>query len=212
MPNSIINSFMNNIPARTIIAVCFSVVSLLIALTKCHQRQVKQYQFEHTWTPALESQMREVFYTQAEKIAADDSSKSAYADCCVEKIKMLFPKGLSSMNASEMNDSTKIAIMRIGAECSAALTKNINIWQPEVVKQLKLQFYSYPEIKLLPAAAKTEYIDCLAFKIETHFPTGLGQANQDSLKKFIEKARTGCLRLVANKYKKQKQRDSTNNK
>jgi len=203
---------MNNIPARTIIALCFTIVSVLIALTKCHQRQVKQYQFEHTWTPALESQMREVFYTQAANIAADDSSKSAYADCCVEKIKVLFPKGLSSMNASEMSDSTKIAIMRIGAECSAALTKNINIWQPEVVQQLKLQFYSYPEIKLLPAAAKTEYIDCLAFKVETHFPTGLGKANQDSLKKFIEKARTGCLRLVANKYKKQKQRDSTNNK
>lgn len=204
---------MNNIPARTIIALCVSLATLLIALNKCHNRQIKQYQFEHTWTPQLESQMRDVFYTQAEKIGAiDDSSKSAYAGCCVEKIKALFPKGLSSMNPAEMTDSTKIAIMRIGAECSGEIVKRMNVWQPEVLQQLKLQFYSYPETKLLPTAAKSEYVDCLAFKVKTEYPTGLNTANKDSVKKFIEKARTGCLKLIANKYKKQKQRDSINSR
>jgi len=204
---------MNNIPARTVIALCFTAVTLLIALNKCHNRQIKQYQFEHTWTLALESQMRGVFYTQAANIgAADDSAKSAYADCCVEKMKALFPKGLSSMNPNEMNDSTKIAVMHIGATCSGEIIKRINVWQPEVVQQLKLQFYSYPEIKSLPKAAKSEYVDCLAFKVKTQFPTGLKQAGKDSVKNFIEKARTDCLKLLVNKYKKQKQRDSTSGK
>lgn len=204
---------MNNFPARTVIALCVSVVTLIIALNKCHNRQIKQYQFEHTWTPELESQMRGVFYTQAANIgAAGDSAKSAYADCCVEKMKALFPKGLSTMNPNEMSDSTKIAVMHIGAECSGEIIKHINVWQPEVVQQLKLQFYSYPEIKLLPKAAKSEYVDCLAFKVKTRFPTGLGQAGKDSVKKFIEKARTDCLKLLVNKYKKQKHQDTTTSK
>ncbi|MDP9080779.1 MAG: hypothetical protein M3O71_25460 [Bacteroidota bacterium] len=201
-----------NTTTRTVIALCFTLFSVILALSKCHNRQVKQYQFEHTWTPALEAQMRDVFYSQAANIVTDDSSKAAYADCAVSKIKALFPNGLASMNLTEMTDSVKIAIMKIGAECSSELTKRINVWQPELVQQLKLQLYSYPETKLLPAAAKPEYVDCLAFRIKAQFPKGLSVAGKDSVKKFIEKARTGCLILVVNKYKKRRLRDTVNNK
>jgi hypothetical protein len=201
-----------NATTRTVIAICFALFSVIMALNKCQQQKIKNYKFEHTWTPELETQMRDVFYTQISNIAVNDSAKKEYVDCCFAKIKEMFPNGLSSMKPDEMTDSTKIAMVKQCAECAAILTKQINVWQPDIVQQLKLQFYSYPEVKQLPEAAKSEYVDCLTFKVKTQFPSGLSKAGKDSVKSFIEKARRGCLILVANKYKKQKIRDTTGKK
>jgi hypothetical protein len=205
-----------NTTTRSVIAICFSIVTISIALSKCQQRRIKEYQFEHTWTPELEQQIRDVLYTQTSNITASvaisDSAKNAYVDCCFAKIKELFPEGLSGMEHGKITDSTKIALMKACANCTTILTKQIDVWQPEVVQQLKLQLYSYPEVKFLPKAAKSEYVDCLTFKIKTRFPKGLKVAGKDSVKKVIEKAREECVRLLTNKYGKQKLKDTSDNK
>jgi hypothetical protein len=197
---------------RAVISICAAIFSLILLLSKCHNRSVQTYQAGHSWTPALEQQMRDVFYTQIQTLNASDSAKRAYADCCFDKIKEMFPNGLSSLNPEQMTDSVKIAFMKECAKCSAVLTRTVDIWTPELIQQLKLKFYAYPEIKLIPEAAKSEYVDCLTFRVKTRFPNGMSTPGKDSIKKFIEKAREGCLISITNKYKKHKVRDTLSGK
>ena len=107
---------------------------------------------------------------------------------------------------AQMNDSVKIVIMKMGTECAQSFKKHINIWQPEVIQQLKLQIYSYAETKLLPENVKKEYVDCIAFKVMTDFPNGFEGNNKDTLKNAIQKDRNDCLKLIVNKFQKLKQR------
>lgn len=197
---------------RTLIFTAISLFSLILTISRYQQRQARQQQqaaeLQKGWTPELEQQIYDVFYTQSSSFNTTDSVRREFSSCCVIKMKAMFPNGLSGMG--QMTDSVKVAVMKMGAECSKVITKNINIWQPEVVEQLKLQFYSYPEIKLLPQNVKKEYVDCLSFKVTTHFPNGLGDSSsKKDLKKVIEKARNGCLVLVANKYEKLKIKKET---
>jgi hypothetical protein len=149
--------------------------------------------------------MYDVFYQQSSSFTTDENAKKEYADCCLAKIKQLFPKGISNVE-SQMSDSVKIVIMKMGTECAQSFKSHINIWQPEVIQQLKLQFYSYAETKLLPENIKKEYVDCIAFKVMTKFPNGFeGNNNKDTLKNVIQKARKDCLKLIVNKFQKLKQ-------
>jgi hypothetical protein len=159
-----------------------------------------------TWTPELEQQMRDIFYTQSGRITTNEQEKNDYADCCMSKIKELFPNGVSGMG-NEMSDSLKIAILKMGTDCAKSLQSITNPWQPVVVEQLKLDIYSYAETKLLPQKMKQEYVDCLAYKIIAKFPKGLLGAGKDSLKSFLNAERTKCLKLIANKYGKLKVHD-----
>jgi hypothetical protein len=184
---------------RQLIFAFLSLISLMITCNKCERQKARQQ-----WGPELDEQMHEVFYMQSEKFTTDEGEKQQYADCCLSKMKELFPRGIGNID-KQMNDSTKIAIMKMGVECSKSFVNHKNIWQPEVIQQLKLQFYSYPETKLLPAAAKQEYADCISFKVVSGFPNGFdGNSNKDTLKQVIQKARKDCLVLVLNKYKKLK--------
>lgn len=197
---------------RTLIFAAISLFSLILTISRCQRRQAYQQQqaaeLKKGWTPELEQQIYDVFYTQSSTFSTTDSLRREFASCCLTKIKAMFPNGLSSMG--QMTDSVKVAAMKMGAECSKVITKNIDIWQPEVVQQLKLQFYSYPEIKLLPKNVKKEYVDCLSFKVTTHFSRGLSDSStKKDLKKVIEKARNGCLVMIANKYEKLKIKKDT---
>ncbi len=182
---------------RQIIFGILSLISLMITCNKCQQRKARQ-----EWGPELDKQMHEVFYMQSEKYTTDEYEKQQYADCCLSKMKELFPYGIANMD-KQMNDSMKVAVMKMGVECSKSFVNHKNIWQPEVIQQLKLQVYSYPETKLLPEEAKKEYVDCISFKVVSKFPTGLsGNSNRDTLKKVIQKGRKDCLALILYKYKK----------
>lgn len=192
---------------RQLLLACLSIISLIITCNRCHQRQVTQ----EGWNPQLEDQMHDVFYTQAANLTTNETEKQQYADCCLAKMKEMFPNGIGNLG-TEMNDSVKIAIMKMGAECSKSFTNHTNIWQPEVIQQLKLQFYSLKETQLLPPTMRKEYVDCIAFKVITKFPTGLdSNVNKDTLKSTIEKARKDCLTLLVNKYRKLKPKKSLSN-
>jgi hypothetical protein len=197
---------------RTLIFTAISLFSLILTISRCQRRQAYQQQqaaeLQKGWTPELEQQMYDVFYTQSGTFNTTDSVRREFSSCCLIKMKAMFPNGLSGME--QMTDSVKVAVMKMGADCSKIVTKNIDIWQPEVVQQLKLQFYSYPEIKLLPQNVKKEYVDCLSFKVTTHFSHGLSDSStKKDLKKVIEKARNGCLVMIANKYEKLKVKKDT---
>ncbi|HEX8023470.1 hypothetical protein [Mucilaginibacter sp.] len=197
---------------RTLIFTAISLFSLILTISRCQRRQAYQQrqvaELQKGWTPELEQQMYDVFYTQSSAFNTTDSVRREFSSCCLIKMKAMFPNGLSGME--QMTDSVKIAVMKMGADCSKIVTKNIDIWQPEVVQQLKLQFYSYPEIKLLPQNVKKEYVDCLSFKVTTHFSHGLTDSSaKKDLKKVIEKARNGCLVMIANKYEKLKVKKDT---
>ncbi len=183
---------------RQIIAVVFALIAIMVACNRCQQRQEAQQ-----WSPALEQQLRDVFYTQAKNLTNDENAKKQYADCCLAKVKELFPHGFANLD-KQLNDSVKVSIMKIGAECSKAF----NIWTPDAKQDIKLQFYSYPETKALPYAVQTEYADCLAYKVTTRFPKGLGDDSEaeKTYRHFIDSARKDCLRLIANKYQKIKQK------
>jgi hypothetical protein len=186
---------------RQIISGVLLCISLIMACKKCQRRQAYQEQ-QKGWSPELERQMYEMFYRQTADFPTDDETKKQYTWCCVNKIKELFPAGLSDIT-EKMNDSTKLAIMRAGSDCAMGIRHKMNIWNEETLKQLKLQFYLYPEIKYLPKKSKDEYVDCLSFEVKTKYPNGLGEENtakrQAEIRKAIEKARTHCLKLVVNK-------------
>jgi len=187
---------------RQLLLTFLSIVSLIITCNRCHQTQ--ELQEQQGWTPQLETQMRDVFYIQASNLTTNENEKQQYAYCCLSKMKEMFPNGIGNLG-NEMNDSVKIAVMKMGAECSKSFASHTNIWEPEVIQQLKLQFYSLKETQLLPPAMRKEYVDCMAFKVITKFPTGLdNNVNKDTLKSTIEKARKDCLTLLVNKYRKQK--------
>ncbi len=186
-------------------------ISLMVACNKCQRRQAYQQQLQQQqqgWSPELEQQMYEMYYRQTADFPTDEQTKKQYTWCCVNKIKELFPLGLADIT-ERMNDSTRLAIMRAGADCAMGMKHKMNIWNEETLKQLKLQFYSYPEIKYLPKKSKDEYVDCLAFEVKTTYPNGLGEDStakkQSDLKKTIEKARTHCLKLVINKLTQTKE-------
>ncbi|MDB5089440.1 MAG: hypothetical protein JWR09_3434 [Mucilaginibacter sp.] len=185
---------------RQLFFALLSIISLAITCNKCRQTKARQ-----EWSPQLETQMRDVFYQQSASFTTDESAKNEYADCCLSKIKELFPKGFSNIE-SQMNDSVKIVIMKMGTECAQSFKNHINIWQPEAIQQLKLQIYSYAETKLLPENVKKEYVDCIAFKVMTKFPNGFEGNNKDTLKNAIQKDRKDCLKLIVNKFQKLKQR------
>jgi hypothetical protein len=176
------------------------IISIVSTCNKCQKRSIYEAS-QKGWTPALEQQVYDVFYTRASSIATDEATKKQFADCCVSKVKELFPNGLANFNPN-MSDSTKVAIMQIGADCAKTFESHVNIWEPAVIKQLKLQFYSYPETKLLTESAKAEYVDCIAFKVQAEFPNGLGDSKPQVFKDFIEKSRVECMKLIANKYQK----------
>ncbi|WEK20882.1 MAG: hypothetical protein P0Y49_07000 [Candidatus Pedobacter colombiensis] len=144
--------------------------------------------------------MTDVFYTQAANLTDNARAKRAYAECCLSKMKEMFPKGISNIG-NEMTDSMKVSVMKMGAECAGVLQHTVNIWEPDVTNQLKLQLYALDEIKMLPPKMKTEYVDCIAFKVTEAFPNGL-KANQGKkeLQKFIDKARHECVELIGRKY------------
>lgn len=180
---------------RQVITVSISLVLIIVAFNKCQNKQAAEQ-----WNPALEKQMYDVFYSQSAGLTTSEKARKVYSDCCVSKMKELFPKGISNIE-SQMSDSVKIAIMQMGVECSKALEHHLNIWQPEVKDQLKLKLYSLEETKLLPESVRKEYVDCIAFKVTAEFPNGLNEEkNKVALQQFIQKSRTACLVLVSNKY------------
>jgi len=190
---------------RSLIAVVFAAISIMITCNKCQQQKARQ-QAQLEWGPELETQMKNLFYEQAARLTTDEHEKKEYADCCLDKMKQLFPNGL--VGASLMTDSMQAAALKMGADCAKVFKKNQDIqtiWTPDVDKQLRLQFYSLPEVKLLPKETREEYVNCLAFKIEDKFPKGFStDSGKIAFKKFNMKARTACLKLILNKYQKAK--------
>jgi hypothetical protein len=187
---------------RQLLAAAILLITVISTCNKCQKRQAYQ-DSQKGWNSAIEQQMYDVFYTRASGMATNEETKQQFAKCCVDKMKQMFPEGVSSIKA-DMSDSVKVAVMKMGAECAKTFEDHVNIWQPEVIKQLKLQLYSYPETKMLPENMKAEYVDCVAFDVRTEFPNGLGDQDKAALKKFIEKSRTHCLKLLLNKYQKNK--------
>ena len=191
---------------RQIIFAVLSVISLAITCNRCRQRQAyQQMQIGDQgqiggqgWTPALEQQMRDVFYQQSAKVTSNEQEKNQFADCCMEKMKAMFPNGVSGIE-TKLTDSVRIAIMKMGSSCALSL-KSLGVWNAQVVEQVKLAIYSYPDTKMLPQKMKKEYVDCLTFKIEAKFPNGIKESTKDSLKKFIKAERPKCLNLLVNKY------------
>ncbi|MDB5155916.1 MAG: hypothetical protein JWR50_623 [Mucilaginibacter sp.] len=187
---------------RSLIAVAFAAISIMITCNKCQQQKARQ-QAQQEWGPELDTRMKNLFYQQASRLTTDEYEKNEYADCCLDKMKELFPNGPAG--AALMTDSMQAAALKMGADCAKVFKKNQNIWTPDVDKQLRLQFYSLPEVKLLPKETREEYVNCLAFKIEDRFPTGFStDSGKKEFKKFNEKARTSCLKLIVNKYQKAK--------
>lgn len=189
---------------RQILLAVISLIFFISTCSRCRQRQ----QETHSWTPQLEQQMRDVFYAQSARLAINETERNQFADCCLEKMKDLFPNGISSMDAN-MSDSVKVAIMKMGADCVTPLKSDLNIWSPDVIEQFKLNVYSAPETKLLPQKMKKEYVDCITYKVMAKFPQGLKEGGKDSLKAFLKIERTKCLKLLINKYGKTAKNRST---
>jgi hypothetical protein len=155
------------------------------------------------WGAETEAQLYKLFYSQAANLQIDAQAKSKFADCCVEQMKKLFPAGPSQITVG-MSDSVKLAAMQVGVNCAQSVAKTINVWNNETLKQLKLRFYSYEEVKYLPKKAKDEYVECLAYKVKTHFPSGVNEENPKKHKSvvqdFVQQSRTECLKLITAKY------------
>ncbi|AYL96771.1 hypothetical protein [Mucilaginibacter celer] len=195
---------------RSALIIALSLISLMFSISRCRQNQARrQQQMQAGWTPEVERQMYNLFYEKAAQFTNNDDERKQFSACCMIKLKALLPNGITGTEL--MTDSVKAAAIKMGLECSKNIHSQLNIWQPEVVQQLKLQFYSYPEVKLLPANVKKEYVDCLAFRVTTDYPTATGADSIDSkkLKRVVEKARNGCLVLIANKFNKLKIKKDT---
>ncbi|WP_143822152.1 hypothetical protein [Mucilaginibacter pedocola] len=145
--------------------------------------------------------MYDIFYEQSAALGADAAARDRYAACCLSNMKVLFPNGLRDFNG-DMPDSVKIAVMKMGAACAKDFRNSVNKWEPEIVNQLKLTFYSYPEVKLLKDTVKAEYVDCLALKVIAQFPNGVAKGDEKAFRDCVVSARKECMKLLANKYEK----------
>lgn len=184
--------------AKQLFSILISLLLFVLACNKCQKLTARNE--PQPWDSKLEKQMADVFYTQAGNMTNNTKAKRAYADCCLSKMKEMFPKGISNIG-NEMTDSMKVSIMKMGAECAGVLQHTVNIWEPEAENQLKLRLYSFDEIKMLPANMKKEYVDCIAFKVTAEFPNGLNDnKGKKELEKFINKARSECIKMLGKKY------------
>jgi hypothetical protein len=190
---------------RQILVTCLCLLSLIITCNRCHRQEIAHQQLliedRSEWTPMMEMQVRRMLYTQSGKFTSDSAERSAYVECCMEKIHQLFPDTVPSMQTG-VSDSLLTAMGKIGQDCAVAFKKEQQPWQPVVVEQLKLRFYSLPEIKLLPQSAQKEYVDCLMYGVIAKFPNGLKAGSKDSLKAYMLQQRKNCIKLIANKYSK----------
>jgi hypothetical protein len=150
---------------RSIILAVICVFSLIVTLNKCQRKKAKE-----RWGPELERELNNVFYQQASRVTTDEILIQKYTDCCISKMKEVFPNGIGSLG-SDMPDSTKAKMIRMTTDC-ARLLRTSNIWDAETKKQFGLTLYSLPEVKLLPQDIKAEYIDCIVFKVTAKFPDG----------------------------------------
>src|ERR1700744_4381552 len=134
---------MNN-DTRLVIRICLSLLSLLLVLYKCTQRDKQfdhiqkeaeqsiqqqsqqaiqtpspqdleqlQQQSQNIWTPAAEKTLYDSIYDSARKFKVDDNARVAFAECCVSRIKQLFPKGL---DIGKVPDSVKRTMSNIMSE------------------------------------------------------------------------------------------------
>ncbi|WEK17826.1 MAG: hypothetical protein P0Y49_13560 [Candidatus Pedobacter colombiensis] len=196
---------------KQLFSILLSLLALVIACNRC--QRITARNDAKTWDTQLEKQMTDVFYTQAGTITKSEKARRAYADCCLSKMKEMFPKGISNLD-KEMTDSMKVSVMKMGAECAGVLQHNVNIWEPDAKNQLNLQLYALDEIKMLPPEMKKEYVDCISFKVTAEFPNGLKEnEGKEGLQKFINKARKECIEMIGRKYavpksKKQSKRDN----
>lgn len=172
----------------------------MITCNRCQKREAFR-SAQSRWSPELENQMYEVFYTQSAGYRLDEEARKGFANCCVSKIKKLFPDGIGNIQ-NEMTDSMKVVMMKMGVECGKEFEGHTNVWTADVVKQLKLRFYSYAEVKLFPEEAKAEYVDCVTYTVTAKYPNGMGYDSKTELQKFIDSARNDCALLVAKKYQK----------
>lgn len=185
-------------PVKQLFSILISLLLLVIACNRCQKLTARDE--PQPWDTQLEKQMTDVFYTQAANMTNDERAKRAYADCCLSKIKEMFPKGISNLG-KEMTDSMKVSVMKMGAECAGVLQHTLNIWQPDAENQLKLQLYALDETKMLPPKVKKEYVDCIAFKVTAKFPNGFKEhEGKKELQKVINKARHECIELIGRKY------------
>lgn len=153
------------------------------------------------WTPSLERKMYEMYYEQAGQYTENHKGKRGYADCCLESVKVIFPNGLPEGNTT-ITDDMKIKMMKVGTECVKKIERYVDVWDEESLKQLKLRFYGYDEVKLLSENIKGDYVDCLAYKVKGRYPSGLRDASSTVLKEFIQKSRKECMSLIVDKYGK----------
>ena len=150
-----------------------------------------------------------MFYAQANNFHVDEQSKIDFANCCVSKVKEIFPDGFNSKDGP-MSDSLKLVIVKMGADCAKTFTAHLKVWTPEAENQLKLQIYSYPETKLIQPGLKKEYVDCVAFKVMQKYQHEIADSiDKKAVRKFVTKARGDCIRLIANKYRQLKQDGGT---
>lgn len=192
---------------RQLFFILLSAVSLMMTCNRCQQRKASEQ-----WGPELEKQLYDVFYLQSEDLKTDEATRKEFANCCIAKMKVLFPNGVGGIGAN-MSDSLKRSVMKMGAECAGTFSGHIDIWSPEAQRQLKLRFYSFEETKSLMPGIRYEFVDCLAFKVTAEFPHGLGESgNQKVVQDFIQKSRKECLLMVNNKYEQPKKRKTARQK
>ncbi|WP_207420650.1 hypothetical protein [Desertivirga brevis] len=172
-----------------------SLISIIITCNKCQKREAAR----HGWNPQLENQMREVFYSQASRLTENEKAKNEYADCLLEKVKVMFPGGIAALE-SEMSDSVKVAIMKIGVDCGEVLSRSMNIWTEDLEKTLSLQLYSLDETKMLPKNMRKEYVECLVSRLKLEFPSGLNDGNQKDYQSKVAEYRKECLKHLTDKY------------
>lgn len=149
------------------------------------------------WNDATEKQIYSMYYEQAARANVSDSVRAKYAACCVDKIKAMFPNGLSGVN-----DIIKIKAMKIDADCAESVGRDLKAWTPAVVKQLKLKFYTFTEVKLLPKGARAGFVDCLTDKVITKFPNGVIKGREKALTDLVTAARRECVITAVEKYTK----------
>nr|WP_294946975.1 hypothetical protein [uncultured Mucilaginibacter sp.] len=189
---------------RQIIVCIIAFISIVSTCNRC-QKQAAARRELGQWNAATEKQMYDTFYQGASGLGSDEDERAQYAACCLHQMKALFPEGLGSVG-SEVSDSIKVAVMKIGADCAKNLQRNhppVSVWNADLVKQMKLRFYSYQEAKLMPGSMKDDYVDCLAFEVMAKFPNGPQKDNDKAFIAGILAARKHCSKLVLNKYQKQ---------
>ncbi len=154
---------------------CFySVLGLCLVLAICSKAQSTS----SVWIQGYEQNVYNQYYEFAKDKIHDEFTRKQFATCCLEKTKVLLPKGLESVSDTELS---KISNQLINS-CATEIKNHLIFkrWTPDIEVYLKTLFINSSD-STLDITYRTQMSNCMLGKLKIIYPDGLNGTIPDDV-------------------------------